>query len=118
MKTLVRFIFSALAILVASYLLEDFGVHVNNFTTAVVGAIVLSLLNFFIKPIITILTIPLTILTLGLFLFIINALIIYMASGLVGGFEVENIWSALLFSIVYSITMSFFDFLLGYNKND
>ena len=117
MKALIQFLLSALAIFVTAYLLEDFGIRMDGgFLTAIIVAIVLALLNFFIKPIITILTLPITVLTLGLFLLIINAFIIYLAGYFVPGFTVENIWVALLFGLIYSLVMSFLNFITGGNK--
>jgi putative membrane protein len=103
---LVKTLVIAAAVILASYVLP--GVAVDRFTTALLVALVLSLLNFFVKPILILLTLPITILTLGLFLFIINALIILMAGKLVSGFRVNSVWSALLFSIL----LSFFTYIL------
>jgi putative membrane protein len=91
--------------MVVSYLLP--GVHVTNFFTAFILAIVLAFLNYIVKPILVIFTIPLTVLTLGLFLLVINAIIILLASGLVSGFEVDGFWWAILFSLLLSLTNSF-----------
>jgi putative membrane protein len=91
----------ALAVLLASYFLS--GVSVNRATTAILVALVLSVLNYFIKPILILLTLPITILTLGLFLFILNAFMIVMASKLVAGFHVRSLGWALLFSLLLSV---------------
>lgn len=104
MNFFVRLLLSAVAVLIVSYILP--GVSVENFWAAFVLALVLSILNFFVKPILIILTIPLTILTLGLFLLVINALIILIADSLISGFYVEGFWWALLFSLLLSITNS------------
>jgi putative membrane protein len=106
-KTLV----TTLAVLFASYLLK--GVSVDSAYTALMVAIVLGLLNNFIKPLLIILTIPITIFTLGLFLFVINILIVKWASDLVTGFYVSGWWAALWFSIVVSFTTSFIESLIG-----
>ena len=103
---LVKTLIIAAAVLLASYVLP--GVAVNRFTTAVLVALVLSLLNFFVKPLLILLTLPITLLTLGLFLFIVNALIILLASKLVSGFRVDSIGWALLFSLL----LSFFTYVL------
>jgi putative membrane protein len=87
-----------------TYLLP--GVSVNDFIDAVVVALVLSLLNIFVKPILVFLTIPATIITLGLFLLVINALLIWWTHLLVDGFQVDNFWYALLFSVLLSVTNS------------
>ena len=85
------------------------GVHVTDFWTALVFAVVLAILNVFAKPILIILTLPVTILTLGLFLFVINTLIVLLASRFVNGFRIDNFWWGLLFSILLSLIMSVID---------
>lgn len=82
------------------------GVHVSGFKSALITAVVLALLNTFVKPILQVLTIPITILTLGLFLLVINVIIIYLAARLVDGFSVNGFIPALIFSIVLSIASS------------
>lgn len=104
MKLLIRiFITSALVLLIANFMP---GVHVAGFVTALLVAVVLGLLNIFIKPIFVILTLPFTIVTLGLFLLVINAIIILLCTNIVGGFSVDTFWTALLFSVVLSISQS------------
>jgi len=105
MKILLRIIISAVVAFGLSYVLK--GVHINSFVTAFMLAIVLGLLNIFVKPILIILTLPITIFTLGLFLFVINALIILLAAKFVNGFRVDGFWWALLFSLLLSILTSF-----------
>lgn len=95
---------SALAVFITSYLLP--GVRVDNFLSALTVAIVLGVVNAIVKPILTILTLPITLLTLGLFTFVINALIILFVSSLVRGFAVDGFLAALLFSLVLSIVNS------------
>ncbi len=85
------------------------GLHVDDFWTALVFAVVLALLNVFIKPFLILFTLPVTFLTLGLFLFVINALVVLMASKFVDGFSIDNFWWALLFSIILSIISSAID---------
>ncbi|NNG11221.1 MAG: phage holin family protein [Arenibacter sp.] len=104
MNLILRILLSALAVVVLAKILP--GVGVDSYTTAIIVAIVLSLLNFIVKPILVILTLPVTILTLGLFLLIINAIIILLADSLVDGFQVTNIWWALLFSLLLSFLQS------------
>ncbi|TDB69044.1 phage holin family protein [Arundinibacter roseus] len=101
MKLLIRLVISTLAIIVAANLLD--GVVVSDLTSAVVAAIVLGLLNTFVKPVLQILALPITILTLGLFYLVINVLIIYFAASLVDGFEVTGFITALLFGLIVSI---------------
>jgi len=105
MNIIVSLIINTLAVLVGSYLLK--GVKVADVTTAVVVAIVLGLVNSVIKPILVVLTFPITLLTLGLFLLVINALMILLTAKLVPGFRVESIWWAMGFSIVISIVGAF-----------
>ncbi|MEZ2415272.1 phage holin family protein [Muriicola sp. E247] len=106
MKLILRVLLSALAVVLLAKLLG--GVQVDSYVTAIIVAVVLSLLNFIVKPILVILTLPVTILTLGLFLLVINAIIILLADQLVGGFSVDNIWWALLFSLLLSFLQSIF----------
>lgn len=82
------------------------GVRVDTYWTAIVFALVLALLNFIVKPILIILTLPVTILTLGLFLFIINAVVVLLAAKFVDGFAISNIWWALIFAILLSVISS------------
>jgi len=105
MKTLINWLVSTLTIIITSYLLP--GVHLASFTAALVTAVVLGIINLFVKPFIIILTLPINILTLGLFTLVINAFLILLASSLVPGFKVDGFWWALLFSIVLSIINSF-----------
>lgn len=90
-----------LAVILATYLLP--GVHVESVWWAILTAIVISLLNGFIRPILIVVTLPFTIISMGLFLFIINAVVIMLASGLVRGFEVDGFGSALLFSLLLTV---------------
>ncbi len=106
MNIILRIIISAVVAFALSYLLS--GVHIQSFVTALILAIVLGLLNIFVKPILIILTLPITIFTFGLFLFVINALIILLAAKFVNGFRVDGFWWALLFSLLLSILTSFF----------
>jgi putative membrane protein len=113
MKFILRLLLSALAVVLLANILP--GVHVATFGIAVIVALVLSLLNFLVKPLLIILTLPVTIVTFGLFLLVINALIILMAGGLVSGFEVDGFWWALLFSLLLSLVQSI---LFAFLKED
>jgi len=97
---IIGWILNALAIFGASYLLP--GVHVDGFVTALILSLVLGLINAVLKPLLIILTLPITILTLGIFIFIINALLILLADHFITGFAVDSFWWALLFSLVLS----------------
>lgn len=105
MKIIVNLLVSGIAVIITAMLLP--GVHVNNFITAVIVAVVLGILNAFIKPLFLLLTLPINILTLGLFTFVINALLVMLAGLIVPGFVVESFWWALLFSLVLSLINSF-----------
>ena len=107
MSILVKWILSAVAVLIAAYILP--GVAVANFWSALIVAVILALLNAILRPILVILTIPITVVTLGLFLLVINALIILLTDSLIAGFEVSNFWWALLFSLLISILGALFD---------
>jgi putative membrane protein len=106
MNVLLRIVISAVVAFALSYILS--GVHIQSFVTALILAVVLGLLNIFVKPLLIILTLPITIFTFGLFLFVINALIILLAAKFVNGFRVDGFWWALLFSLLLSILTSFF----------
>ena len=114
MKLLVRILVTSVLVLIIAHFMR--GVHVAGFTTALIVAVVLGLLNIFIKPILVILTLPVTILTLGLFLLVINALIILLCTNIVGGFSVDSFWTALLFSIILSVSQSIMNGILGEGK--
>lgn len=104
MNFLAKILLSSIAVIIASYLLP--GVVVDGFINAVVIALLLSLLNVTVKPLLVILTIPITVITLGLFLLVINALIILIADAIVNGFEVLNFWWAVIFSLLLSLINS------------
>jgi putative membrane protein len=105
MNFIMRIIVTSIVAFGLSYLLSD-GVHIDKFTTAIILAIVLAILNAIIKPLLIILTFPITLVTFGLFLFVINALIILLADKLLRGFGVDGFWWALLFSLLLSIVTS------------
>lgn len=100
MKLILRLLLNALAVVILSYVLP--GVGVDSMLTAIIVAVVLSILNFLVKPILVIFTLPITILTLGLFLLVINAIIILLAANLIDGFYVTSFWWAIIFSLLLS----------------
>ena len=106
-----RLVVTALAALVVAYLLP--GVRIENAGSAFLLAAVLALLNVFVKPLLILLTLPITIVTLGLFLVVINGLIILLAGEMVPGFHVGGFWWALLFSIILSLVVSVMDSIIG-----
>lgn len=114
MNIFIRLLVNALAVFILAYVLN--GVTVDGYLGAIIVAIVLSLLNLLIKPILVILTLPVTIVTLGLFLLVINALMILLASNLIDGFSVSGFWTALLFSVLLSFLQSVLQPLLKDDK--
>ncbi|MFP3912479.1 MAG: phage holin family protein [Desulfobacteraceae bacterium] len=100
MGLLVRWLILTAAITVAAYLIQ--GIEVSGFFSAFFAAAILGVLNVFFKPILLILTLPINVLTLGLFTFIINAVILKMASGVISGFEVHGFWSAVWGALIIS----------------
>lgn len=98
MKLLARLLLSTIAVLVADLLLR--GVHADSFVTGLIVAVVLGLLNTFVRPLLILLTLPVTLITLGLFVLVINAGMVLLAARLVDGFVVESFWWALGFSVV------------------
>lgn len=104
-----RLLINLLVTAIIVYLLANFlpGVSVDGFGTSIIVVIVLTLLNIFVKPLLRFISIPITILTLGFFLFVINALIIMLCAYLVNGFHVESFLYALLFSLILSLVQGF-----------
>lgn len=100
MKLFLQWVIAALAIGVAAYFVP--GVDVT-FSGALIAAVVLGALNLFIRPILVVLTLPITVLTLGLFSLVINALLVLLASALVPGFSVSGFWTALLFALALAV---------------
>jgi putative membrane protein len=100
-KLLVRWLLLAAALLLVAYL--DPGVSVASFGAAMIAALVLGLLNTIVRPLLVLLTLPVTLVTLGLFLFVINALMFYFAAELLNGLTVTGFGSALLGSLLYSV---------------
>ncbi len=110
-----RWIVNAAALLLVAYMYS--GVHVTDFWAALIAAIVLGLVNAVIRPLLVILTLPATILTLGLFLFVINALMFWLVAEVVHGFTVDGFMAALIGSILYSILTLITSWLL-FSKRD
>lgn len=104
MNTILRILLTAVAVIILANFLP--GVTIAGFTSAIIVAVVLALLNGIVKPVLVILTLPITIITLGLFLLVINACIILLANHFVSGFTVDGFWIALLFSLLLSLLQS------------
>ena len=104
MRLLIHWFLSALAVMIAAYLLP--GIAVKSFFVALVVAVVLGFFNTVIRPILVVLTLPVTILTLGLFILFINAFLVLLAGAFVPGFSVQGFWWALIFSLFLSVVAS------------
>jgi len=102
---IVRILISAFSVYVSSQILP--GVNVDSFQTALIVAVVLGVINMFIKPVLLLLTLPLTLVTFGLFAFVLNALLILATSNFVPGFTIDGFLWALIFSLVVSLISSF-----------
>lgn len=101
MKLILKWLLSAAALLAVAHLFS--GVQVASFTSALLAAAVIGLFNVVLRPVLVVLTFPVTLVTLGLFLFVINALLFWAASGLLAGFQVSGFWAALVGSLIYSV---------------
>ena len=101
MELILIWILNAVALLVVAYILP--GITVASFGSALIAALVLGLLNTLVKPVLVLLTLPVTIITLGLFLLVINALVFWFAGSVLKGFQVNGFWWAMLGALVYSI---------------
>lgn len=101
---ILQIVISGLAVIIAAYILP--GISVADFFTGIVIAALLALLNMTVKPVLIFLTIPITLVTLGLFLLVINAFIVIIAAQIIPGFVVDGFWWALLFSIILSLINS------------
>lgn len=106
MNGVIRFLLTGLAVLLAAYLLP--GVSVDHYGYALLVALVLGIVNAIVKPILVVLTIPITFVTFGLFLLVINALMILLVDWLIDGFTVDGFWWALGFSLILSLFNSLF----------
>ena len=100
MRIIIHWLLSALAIIITAYLLPAHAINVESFFVALVVAVILGFLNTIIRPILIILTLPIEILTLGLFTFVINAGLVMLTRRIVSGFHVQSFWWALAFSLV------------------
>lgn len=111
---LIQLVLGGIAVLITQYLLP--GVVVESFVTAIVVAAMIAILNITVKPLLILLTIPITVFTLGLFLLVINALMILLAAEIVPGFAVNGFWWALLFGLILGLINSLLGVSLGGNK--
>jgi putative membrane protein len=111
MKLITQWLLSAAALLAVAYLYE--GVVVTSFGAALLAAALLGALNLVLRPILILLTLPVTLLTMGLFLFVVNALVFWAAAGLLSGLDVRSFGAALLGSLIYSALQLAIDFVLA-----
>ena len=111
-----KVIISTLAVLLVGSILP--GVHVENIYVALLVALVLAFLNSIVKPVLILFTLPITLFTLGLFLLVINAIIILLADKLIDQFSVSSFWTAVLFSMILSLVTSVFETLAGSRKDN
>jgi len=110
MQLLLHWILNALALMIVAHVVP--GISVRDPITALVAAVLLGLANAVIKPLLVLLTLPVTILTLGLFLLVINGLLFWAVSGLMSGFEVHGFWSGVLGAFVYSLLTALLSLLV------
>jgi putative membrane protein len=101
MRLLITWLINALALLALPYIFTS--IHVDGFVTALVAALVLGLINTLIRPLLVLLTLPVTLLTLGLFIFVINGLLFWFAGSFIRGFSVDGFWAGVFGAIVYSL---------------
>jgi putative membrane protein len=116
MNFIVRFLLSGVAVMLTAYLLP--GVHVKDYWAALLVAFLLSIVNAIVKPILIVLTIPITVISLGLFLLVINALMILLVDYFIDDFSVDGFWWALAFSLILSIFNSMFGEFTKEKKNN
>ncbi len=115
MRLLLKWLVMTVAVLIAAYFIP--GVRVASFFSALMVALFLGIVNLFLKPVLILITLPINILTLGLFTFVINAVLILLASYFVRGFQVAGFWWALLYGIVLSIVHYFLNVIVGPREN-
>ena len=115
LKLLLVWLINALCLLAVAHLVP--GVHVVSFTSALIAAVVLGLINTFIKPVLALLTLPVTLLTLGLFSFVLNALMFGLAAYFLAGFNVDGFWPALFGALVFGVLSWIANSILLSNKD-
>ena len=110
MKLIVDLLMRMVVLLITTYLVPGF--HIDSYTTALVVAIVLGILNVLVKPILVFLTLPATVITLGLFIFVVNAVLLIIASKFIPGFRIDSFFTAIVASIVISLVSSLLSTLI------
>jgi putative membrane protein len=111
MELILIWILNAVALLVVAYILP--GITVASFGSALIAALVLGLLNALVKPVLILLTLPITVVTLGLFLLVLNALVFWFAGSILKGFQVNGFWWALIGAVIYSLVSGLLSGLLA-----
>jgi putative membrane protein len=114
MKFLINTLITAVSILITSYIIS--GIQVANFTTAVIAALVLGIVNFFIRPLMLLVTLPVNIMTLGLFTFVVNALMLALAAAVVDGFSISGPLAAIVGSLIISVVSTVLSTILNTKK--
>ena len=116
MKLLLVWLINAAALFALPYMFKS--IQIDTFTTALIVALILSIVNTIIRPILFVLTLPITVLSLGLFIFVLNGLLFWMVASFVKGFTIAGFWPAVFGSIVYSlISWAATSFILGGKKS-
>lgn len=116
MRLLIVWLLNALALLAVAYFISD--IHVANFNSALIAALVIGLVNMLIRPVLVILTLPITILTLGLFILVINGVLFYAVGNWLQGFEVRTLGAGIIGALAYSVLSWLFAALIVDNKKD
>ncbi|GIV26361.1 MAG: membrane protein [Bacteroidia bacterium] len=111
MSFLKKLLLNSIFVFVASYFLK--GIHINGFFNALLFTVALAFLNGIIKPILVLFSLPITVLTLGLFLIVINTGLVYLAAYLVGGIQIENFIYGIVFSLIISVITTLTDWVVG-----
>ncbi|MEO6423152.1 MAG: phage holin family protein [Candidatus Nitrotoga sp.] len=115
MRIILIWIINALALLAVAYLLP--GIHVNGFISALIAALVLGLINTLLRPLLILFTLPVTVLSLGLFILVINGLLFWFAGSVLEGFEVNGFWAGVMGALLYSALSFFLSLLLRQNDS-
>lgn len=115
LQLLLKLVFNVIVVLGCTYLFPF--VEVSDIRSAILFVLVIGLLNIFIKPLLTILTIPLTIFTLGFFLLVINTLMVMLADYLIDGFYIQGFWFSFLFSLIFSLSNTLFETIFSSKKS-
>lgn len=108
---ILRWFISSLALLAVTYIIK--GIQITNIATVFVAALILGIINAFLRPLIILVTLPINILTWGLFTFIINGFLFYLASKIVKGFSIANFWTAIFGALLYSVISLLLNILIN-----